>query len=105
MEVENNQELKKEISEMRKEFKELLGKNIALSEDVLVLTKKINHYVVWERIFGVVKILIFVIPLVLSLIYLPTILKNAFAPYKELLGTSSDINSSLLNVDIGKYLK
>ena len=39
------------------------------------------------------------------MIYLPTILKNAFAPYKELLGESKDLNSNLLNIDIGEYLK
>jgi len=105
MEVENSKDLKNEISSMRKEMKVLLDKNISLSEDVLVLTKKINHYVVWERIFGVLKIFIFVIPLILSMIYLPTILKNAFAPYKELLGTADNVNSSILDLDIGKYLK
>jgi len=105
MKIENNNELKNEMSAMREEMKELLDKNISLSEDLLVLTKKINHYVVWERIFGVLKIFIFVIPLILSMIYLPTILKNAFAPYKELLGESKDFNSNLLNIDIGEYLK
>jgi len=105
MEKENNQDIKQELQEMRAEFKELLEKNISLSEDVLFLSKKINRYVIWERIFGVVKVLIFVIPLILSIIYLPTILKNAFAPYKELLGESKELNSNLLNVDISQYLK
>ena len=99
----NNENL--EVKEMREEMKELMNKNISLSEDVLVLTKKINNFVIWQRIFGVVKIVIFVIPLVLGFMYLPTLLENAFAPYKELLGTTDNVNSSILDLDIGKYLK
>jgi hypothetical protein len=103
MEEEKNLEKKSEIEAMRVEMKGLIDKNISLSEDVLVLTKKINNFVVWQRIFGVVKILIFIVPLVLGLIYLPTLLENAFAPYKELLGTADSVDSNIL--DIGKYLK
>ena len=105
MEEEKSQNKKSEIIELREEMKELMNKNISLSEDLLVLTKKINNFVIWQRIFGVVKIVIFVIPLVLGLMYLPGLLNNAFAPYKELLGTTENINSSILDLDVGKYLK
>lgn len=103
--TEEVQEKKSEISELGEEMKKLMDKNISLSEDVLVLTKKINNFVIWQRIFGVLKIAIFIIPIVLGFMYLPELLGNAFAPYKELLGTTDSVNSSMLDIDIQKYLK
>lgn len=93
------------IAEMREEMKELMNKNISLSEDVLALTKKINNFIVWQKVFGVVKIVIFIIPIILGFIYLPPLLKNVFASYEKVLGTADHANTKLLDFDIGKYLK
>lgn len=74
------------------ELKELVEKNIKLSEEVLEISKKINGFVFWQRIFGVLKIVIIFIPLILGAIFLPPLLKDVFNSYKELLGFDDALN-------------
>ena len=50
------------------------------------MTKKINHFVLWSRIFGILKLFIIIIPIIIGIIYLPPLLKEVFAPYQDLLG-------------------
>ena len=73
---------------MDEEIKKLLEKNLKLNEEILERLKKVHRFVIWQRVMGFVKILLIVVPLVLGLIYLPAILENALAPYKELLNVS-----------------
>ena len=103
---EQNNNLKNEV----KELKELAEKNIKLSEEVLELSKKINGFVIWQRIFGVIKILIIIVPIVLGIIYLPPLLSGVLDTYKELLGLGDAVNNSSLNLDnlpdnVKEYLK
>ena len=105
MEEQNNNS-KNEIKEIR----ELVEKNIKLSEEVLELSKKINGFVIWQRIFGVIKILIIIVPIILGVIYLPSLLDGVLDTYKELLGIGDTVNSGLPNLDnlppsVKEYLK
>ena len=81
MDTSNNQQLK-----------ELVEKNIALTEALGERIEKINRYIRWQRVFGALKFLLIVVPLLISLIYLPALLRNAFAPYQELLSGSEALN-------------
>ncbi len=103
---EQNNNLKNEIKEVR----ELVEKNIKLSEEVLALSKKINGFVIWQRIFGVIKILIIIVPIILGIMYLPSLLSDVLNTYKELLGLGDAVNNNLPNLDnlppnIKEYLK
>ena len=103
---EQNNNLKSEISEL----KELAEKNIKLSEEVLALSKKINGFVIWQRIFGIIKILIIIVPVILGIMYLPSLLSDVLDTYKELLGIGDAVNNGLTNLDnlppnIKEYLK
>ena len=92
---EQNNNLKSEISEL----KELAEKNIKLSEEVLALSKKINGFVIWQRIFGIIKILIIIVPIILGIMYLPSLLSDVLDTYKELLGLGDAVNNGLPNLD------
>ncbi len=96
---EQNNSLKNEV----KELKELAEKNIKLSEEVLELSKKINGFVIWQRIFGVIKILIIIVPIILGIMYLPSLLGGVLDTYKELLGLGDVVNNGLPNIK--EYLK
>ncbi|MCK4540476.1 hypothetical protein KAU09_04970 [Candidatus Parcubacteria bacterium] len=103
---EQKNNLKNEIEEMT----ELVEKNIKLSEEILALSKKINGFVIWQRIFGIIKILIIAIPIALSIIYLPPLLNGVLDTYKELLGLGDAVNGDLPNLDnlpnsVKEYLK
>jgi len=73
------------------EIKKLVQENIELTKQLEVKIQKINRYIVWQRIFFVVKILVIAVPIILSIIYLPTILQNTLAPYQELLQNSQQL--------------
>ena len=101
---------------MDEDIKKILEENLKLSKETHEMVKKIRSFVVWQQVFGVIKILLIVVPIILGLIYLPALLQNAFAPYKELLGTGQDAKDSIIkglgidekkipNEIIDKYLK
>jgi len=71
------------------ELKELLEKNLKSNQEILLGMKKINNYITWQKIWLVVKLFLIVIPIIISLIYLPPLLKGAFSSYQELLNIPS----------------
>ena len=72
--------------ESSKEIKELLEKNLALTEEVYKMTKKIKSFITFQKIMSFVYFLLIVVPIVLSIIFLPPLLKNVFSQYQSLLG-------------------
>lgn len=75
-----------------------LEKNIALTEENLRLTKKIHNYITFQKVMSFVYFLIIVVPIVLSVIFLPPLLSKLFAQYQEVLGG----NPAALNPDLLK---
>ena len=83
------------------QMEKLLEENLRLTNEIYKMTKKINSFVVWSRIFGFLKALVFVAPIVLGIIYFKPLLSlmgQAFAPYKELLNMtdSPDIKNQVM---------
>lgn len=74
----------KEI-ESQKELQKLLQENLKISKELYEMTKKIKRWIVWQRVWGVIKILIILIPIVLGVIYLPPLVKKAIEPYQQFL--------------------
>ncbi len=82
------------------EMKKMLNENLALTEDIHKMTKKINNFVIMSRVFTFIKVLIILIPLLIGIFYLPPIVKNmipkvksVIEQYKELLGLNQGINN------------
>lgn len=75
------------------ELKELLRENLELTKEIRSMVNHINRYVAWQRIFGILKVLIILIPIILGVIYLPPLLKE---PYKQLL---SIVQSNIDQID------
>lgn len=71
--------------EMKKDLKKLVIENLELTKELEKKVQKIYRFVVWQRILGVLKVLIILIPIILGIIYLPAILETYLGPYKELL--------------------
>jgi len=63
----------------------------ALLEKNQIVLDKFQKWLVWNRVFVVLKILFIVVPIVLGIIYLPPLIQNAFGPYAELLGNVKGI--------------
>lgn len=80
-------------------IKKLLEKNIKLSEEILTLTTKTRKYLFWQQVYGFFKILIFVVPIIIGVIYLPALLRDLIAQYGGLFGLgngSEQISPELL---------
>ncbi len=83
------------------EIKKLLEENLALNEEIYKMVKKINRFVIWQRIFGFLKILIIIVPIVLGILYLPPILKELLGQYQSILGLGQDAqNLNPQNIDL-----
>jgi len=109
---------------MEDELKKLLKQNLELTEETHKMVKSIRNYVIGQRIWFVIKLLLIAVPIVLGFIYLPAIFKDLFSQYQSLLGSvseGSNIMESLMgggagldlnNIDVNnlppdlkKYLK
>jgi len=85
---------------MDEEIKKILEKNLKLTKEIHEMAKSIKSFMMWQRVFSFLKILIIVVPIVIGIIYLPPLLKNVFEQYQGLLGigggTSGNIIENLL---------
>ena len=68
------------------EIKKLLEQNLAYSKEIYRLTKKIKSYITFQKVVSVIYVLLIVVPIILSIIYLPPLLKGVFDQYKDALG-------------------
>ena len=75
---------------MDEEIKKLLQKNLELNQRIYEMVKSIKSYIFWQRIFGVLKILIIVIPIIVGIIYLPPLFKQVINQYQSLLGVGQN---------------
>ena len=84
---------------MDEEIKKLLQENLEMNKKIYKICRKLNNYMVWSQVYSFLKILIIVVPLILGYYYLMPLIKNAFTPYNELLGGSSQdsLNQMLQN--------
>lgn len=91
---------------MDEEIKKILEQNLALTKEIYVMTKKIKSYITFQKVMSLVYIMLIVVPIVLSIIYLPPLLKGLFKQYQEILGiqpsNSDSIQNLLNNADINK---
>jgi len=83
---ENRQqeEISAEINES-KNLTELLQVNLERSEEILEISKDIKKYIRWQQIWGILRLLLIVIPLIIGFIYLPPLIMDAIESYKSVL--------------------
>ena len=71
-------------------LRELLEKNLEVSESILEISKKIHKFIIWQQIFGVFKVLIILLPIAVGIIYFPMI-KDMFSQYTNVLGQYQEL--------------
>jgi hypothetical protein len=64
----------------------LLQANLEMTKEIRAMVRHINTYVAWQRLFGWIKFLLILIPLIIGAIYLPPLLKDY---YQQLLQAAS----------------
>ncbi|MFA5076205.1 MAG: hypothetical protein WC480_02190 [Patescibacteria group bacterium] len=53
--------------------------------------RKVNNYILYFQIIGVVKILLIVAPIILAIIYLPPYFKDFWAQYNSMLEAPNEL--------------
>ena len=89
------------------EIGRLLEQNNQMLKEILEISHKTKRYLVTQQVMSVLKILLIVVPLVLSAFYLTPLLKEAFKPYMELMSAqeaATGVKSATPDV-LKNYLK
>lgn len=63
----------------------LLQANLERSEEILHISKDIKRYIRWQQIWGILRLLLIAIPIILGFIYLPPLIMEAIESYKSVL--------------------
>lgn len=81
----------KDSSQRSKEISELLSENLKYTKACYAVLEKMNRWILWQKVFFILKLFLIVVPIILGIIFLPSLLGTAFAPYIELLEESKGI--------------
>lgn len=73
-----------DVNKMNMSADELLRKNLEIAEENQKMLRYIKRFVIWGQIWGVIKLLIIVVPIILGILYLPSFLDNWLNEYKGL---------------------
>lgn len=72
------------------QIKKLLEQNLEYSKEIYTMTRRIKSYITFQKVMSVIYILLIVVPIILSIFYLPPLLKGVFDQYKDILGVGVD---------------
>ncbi|MDO9399300.1 MAG: hypothetical protein Q7T79_01250, partial [bacterium] len=75
----------------------LLEKNLNLTEEIYVMTKKIKGHLTFQRFVSIFYLIMFIAPIILGIIYLPTLLNGVISQYESVLDISPGDKTDLLN--------
>ncbi|MFH1233654.1 MAG: hypothetical protein V1649_03330 [Patescibacteria group bacterium] len=73
---------------MDEEIKKLLEQNLKLTEEIYSMTKKIQGHLTFQKLVSVFYLIMIIAPIILGIIYLPSLMGNVVDQYKGAL----DIN-------------
>jgi hypothetical protein len=93
------------INNQKDEIKELMEKNLALTEEIYKMTKKIKAYVNFQKVMSFIYFLLIVVPIILGIIFLPPLLSGVIKQYQDLLGSDTTGNVNDLLKSLPEQLK
>lgn len=71
------------------ELKKLLEENLKLLKETHEMTHKIKSYINFQKFMSFVYLALIIGPIILSIMYLPPMLKQIFSQYNELMGSAN----------------
>ncbi|MBU2576002.1 hypothetical protein KKF64_02855 [Patescibacteria group bacterium] len=76
----NQNESKDEVLER------LARENLNLTREILEYVKKTKRYILFGQILNVIKVVLIIGPIIIAIIYLPSIIREFISTYSDLLG-------------------
>ncbi|OIO16398.1 hypothetical protein COV56_00020 [Candidatus Kuenenbacteria bacterium CG11_big_fil_rev_8_21_14_0_20_37_9] len=86
------------IQAMLEEQKEIL-------DEIYKETRKTRHYIMVGKIISFIYLLLIIVPIIFAIIYLPSLIKNAIAPYQDLLNNGQGAKGNFDMNSINDILK
>ncbi|MCX6795773.1 MAG: hypothetical protein NT165_03580 [Candidatus Falkowbacteria bacterium] len=74
-----------ETKSNEEDLRQLLQRNIALSEEIAESLTHVRKYIKWQNVWATVRLLIIIIPLAIGFFYLPPLIKSYLGSYSEFL--------------------
>lgn len=78
-------------------IQKLLEENLKYNKEIYHTVKKIKRYIFWQRITGIIYLILILAPLILAAIYLPSLIKNVIGPYQSLFEQGGESSATLPN--------
>ena len=80
--------------EQSQDVKSLLEENLKYAKEIYTSTEKTRRYILWGQIFGFIKIVIIIVPLVIGFLFVQPYLKSALGMYTSLFGQNDSAPDS-----------
>jgi len=84
---------------------DLLAENLELSKKIYHLAAKIHRWIIWQQIFGIIKIFLIIVPLAIGVYYVYPLLESTLKTYQQLLDVKVPADSQDLLKQIQDQLK
>ncbi|MFW0862539.1 MAG: hypothetical protein ACKKL6_03045 [Candidatus Komeilibacteria bacterium] len=88
---------------MEEQLKKLMEENIEYSKEIYHLSLKVKKYIFWGRIMAAIQLLFILIPIILGIVYLPSMLSGFFSGLGGFSGAPTDAAGSGLNGMFEQY--
>ena len=64
----------------------LLEENMKMNKEIHKIVKKLRSHMFWQSVFGFLKVLIIVLPIVFGIWYLSPYIREMYAQYQQIVG-------------------
>lgn len=71
--------------EKQNETKKLLQENLKVSKAILKITEKTRRYIFWSQVASWFKLLLIIVPIILAVLYLPSLIESWQAQIQDIL--------------------
>ena len=89
----DDQKTKKTQKGEEQDLYQLMRNNLEMNKEIYEMLKSVKTYILLQRIWFGLKVLLILVPIVLGVIYLPPLVEDLFHRYQGLLPTA--VNSEL----------
>ena len=69
-----------------KKIEQIVQQNLSLTREILESVEKTRKYIFWLRVFGIIKLVVIVLPIILAIIFLPPLISQVFQQYTDIFG-------------------
>jgi uncharacterized membrane protein (DUF106 family) len=85
---------------MDEDLKKLLEENLRISQENHQMLKSMKRHFLWQKVISVFYFILIVGPIIVGVVFLPSLLKPIIGQYQELLGGASLVNDGTSAVKI-----